>query len=156
VTDIASEQPLVRHVYTIQVPEPAEADDVRGSCGVPVIAGHYWIMPVGQAHMLVTLDISNPASPREVARFNTATDFNPHWAAADPLSSRLVVGAELGGEQGMLILDLDQASGRLNPAAGIVARNGRAGYVDLAMADWPGATGPAWGHAALFLPEPRK
>jgi hypothetical protein len=156
VTDIASDKPSVRHVYTIQVPEPAETDDVRGSCGVPVIAGSYWIMPVGQAHMLVTLDISNPASPREVARFDTATDFNPHWVAADPLSSRLVVGAELGGEQGMLILDLDKASGRLSPAAGIVARNGRAGYVDLATADWPGATGPAWGHAALFMPEPRK
>lgn len=153
VTDIASEQPAVRNVYTIQVPEPATADDVRGACGVPVIVGNYWIMPVGRAHMLVTLDISDPAHPREVARFSTAADFNPHWLAADPLSSRLVVGAELGGEQGMLILDLDKASGRLSPAAGIVAKSGRPGYIDLAIADWPGATGPAWGHAALFLPE---
>ena len=154
VTDIASEQPSVQHVYTIQVPEPTGADDIRGACGIPVIAGNYWIMPVGRAHALVTLDISDPAHPREVARFDTAPDFNPHWLAADPASSRLVVGAELGGEQGMLILDLDQASGRLTAAAGIVSADGRPGYVNLAVNDWPhGATGPAWGHAALFLPE---
>ena len=32
-------------------------------------------------------------------------------------------------------------------------RGGRAGYVDLEQQIWPhGATGAAWGHAALFLP----
>ncbi len=153
VTGIAGERPSVSHVYTIQVPEPTTPDDTRGACGVPVIAGHYWIMPVGRAHALVTLDISDPAHPREVARFDTAPDFNPHWLAADPASSRIVGGAELGGEQGMLILDLDRATGRLSPAAGIVAADGRPGYVNLAVEDWPhGASGPAWGHAALFLP----
>lgn len=153
VTGIASERPSISHVYTIQVPDPPSPDATRGACGVPAIADNFWIMPVGRAHMLVTLDISDPARPREVARFETALDFNPHWLAADPASSRLVVGAELGGEQGMLILDLDRATGRLSPAAGIVDADGRPGYVNLAVNDWPhGATGPAWGHAALFLP----
>lgn len=152
-TGVAGDSPTLTNVYTIQVPDPPKPDDTRGACGIPVIVGDYWIMPVGRAHTIVSLDISNPARPREVARLDTAVDFNPHWAAKDPASNRLVVGAELGGEQGMLLLMIDPASGRLAIDGTIAAPNGRVGYIDLGGSDWPhGATGPAWGHAALFLP----
>jgi hypothetical protein len=111
-------------------------------------------MPVGRAHRLVTFDISNPAAPREVARLETPADFNPHWSAKDHGSDRIVVGAELGGEQGMLILRLDPATGALRLDDRVRSSAGRAGYIDLALDKWPhGASGPAWGHAALFLPE---
>jgi hypothetical protein len=151
-SEIDSERPILSNVYTLQVPEPAEPNSIRGACGIPVIIGDYWIMPVGRAHTIVVLDISDPERPREVSRLNTTTEFNPHWLAKDPLSNRLVVGAELGGEQGMFILTFDASTGRLQFDQTIRSPDGRAGYIDLEAQDWPhGPSGPAWGHSALFL-----
>jgi hypothetical protein len=83
---------------------------------------------------------------------DTPTDFNPHWLAKDPRSNRLVLGAELGGEQGMIILTFDPSTGRLQFDPAIRSLAGRIGYIDLEAQDWPhGPSGPAWGHAALFL-----
>jgi hypothetical protein len=100
-TAIDTDQPQLTNVYTIQVPDPADADETRGACSIPVRIGKFWIMPVGRAHVVVVLDVSDPANPVEVSRLQTPEDFSPHWLARDPESSRLVLGAELGGEQGM-------------------------------------------------------
>lgn len=151
-TAIDSDKPQLAAVHLIDAPAPKEGD-TRGACGVPVVDGRWWVMPVGRGHRVVTFDVSNPASPREVARLDTATDFNPHWSARDPRSDRIVIGAELGGEQGMLLLRLDPATGALRLDERVRSSSGRAGYIDLALEQWPhGRTGPAWGHAALFLP----
>jgi hypothetical protein len=151
-TNIASDKPTLVNTYTIQVPEPATAGDVRGACSIPVIVGNYWIMPVGRAHTVVVLDISDPAKPKEGSRLDTPADFNPHWLAKDPRSERLVLGAELGGEQGMFILDFNSSTGQLRFDPDIPSPAGKVGYVDLTQQDWPhGSSGPAWGHAALFL-----
>lgn len=154
VTGIDSASPTVTPVLLIDAPEPKTEKETRGACGVPVVDGRWWVMPVGRAHRLVTFDISNPAAPREVARFATEADFKPHWSAKDAGSDRIVVGAELGGEQGMLILRLDPRTGALRLDDRLRSSTGRPGYIDLALEQWPhGASGPAWGHAALFLPE---
>jgi len=64
----------------------------------------------------------------------------------------LVLGAELGGEEGFYILRFDESSGRLSFDAALKGE-GQLGYVSLKNQRWPhGATGAAWGHAALFLP----
>ena len=34
------------------------------NCGVPVLAGHYWLQTVPDAHALVSLDIADPEHPR--------------------------------------------------------------------------------------------
>jgi hypothetical protein len=155
-SEIASESPALSNVYTLQVPEPTEPNGVRGACGIPVVIGRYWIMPVGRAQTIVVLDISDPLKPREVSRLDTPADFNPHWLAKDPRSDRLVVGAELGGEQGMFILTFDSSSGRLQFDPAIRSPAGRVGYLDLEAQHWPhGPSGPAWGHAALFLSDSR-
>lgn len=152
-TGIGSPAPKLALVYTLQVPDPVEKDGTRGACSIPVIVGDYWIMPVGRAQTVVVLDISNPARPREVSRLATPANFNPHWAATDPRSDRIIIGAELGGEQGMYVLRFDAKTGRLRFDPAIVSASGRMGYIDLEAIDWPhGASGPAWGHAALFLP----
>jgi hypothetical protein len=155
-SNIASDSPVLSNVYTLQVPEPTEPNSIRGACGIPVVIGQYWIMPVGRAHTIVVLDISDPVKPREVSRLDTPGDFNPHWLAKDPRSNRLVVGAELGGEQGMFVLTFDSAIGRLQFDPTIRSPDGRAGYIDLEAQNWPhGSSGPAWGHAALFLSNTR-
>ena len=120
-----------------------------------MVFGHYWINPAGKLHSVVVLDIANPASPREVFRLKTPDTFNPHWLARDPQSNRLVLGAELGGEEGFFILRFDDQTGQLtfDPA---LSGEGQAGYVSLKKPTWPhGASGAAWGHAALFLRESR-
>ena len=153
-TDVGSPEPKLHNVYTVQVPEPEKSGGTRGACSIPVIKGHYWIMPVGRAHTVVVLDISNPARPKEVSRLNFRQDFNPHWAALDPKSDRVVLGAELGGEQGMYVLRFDQRKAVLTFDERIRVPGGEPGYIDLEQQRWPhGDTGPAWAHAALFLPE---
>ena len=151
-SEIGRDTPRLDTFFALDTPPPSSPDHIRGSCGIPIVFGHYWINPVGQLHTVVVLDISNPAQPREVFRLPTPNTFNPHWLARDPQSARLVLGAELGGEEGFFILRFDEASGRLSFDPALKAE-GRAGYVSLTTQTWPhGTTGPAWGHAALFVP----
>ena len=150
-SEIGSEHPRLATRFALET-APPKPQDVRGSCGIPIVFGHYWINPVGQLHTVIVLDISNPAQPREVSRLPTRNTFNPHWLARDPQSTRLVLGAELGGEDGFFILRFDEAIGQLSydPAFN---GEGQPGYISLTTQAWPhGSTGAAWGHAALFLP----
>jgi hypothetical protein len=106
--------------------------------------GKYWIMPVGRIHSVVVLDMSNPAAPREVSRLETAADFNPHWSAKDPRSNRVIIGAELGGEQGMYMLLFDERSGKLSFDTAFRSATGKIGYIDLEAQQWQhGPSGPA-------------
>ncbi|MDQ3077261.1 MAG: beta-propeller domain-containing protein [Pseudomonadota bacterium] len=127
----------------------------RGSCGVPVLLGHWWLLPIGKEKRLATFDVSDPTSPREVASLSIP-DFAPHWLASDPKSDRLVLGAEAGGEEGMYLLRIDLSNGRTRFDDRIAGSKGRAGYLDFDRESWPhGKTGKAWAHAALFLPADR-
>lgn len=152
-SDIGNTQPRLDTFFALDTPPPPpEAGAIRGACGIPVVFGDYWINPVGQLHAVVVLDIANPATPREVFRLQTPETFNPHWLARDPQSNRLVLGAELGGEEGFYILRFDEQTGRLSFDSALQGE-GQAGYVSLKNQSWPhGSSGPAWGHAALFLP----
>jgi len=150
-SEIGTERPRLDTFFALETPPP-KPGSIRGSCGIPIVFGHYWINPVGQLHTVIVFDIADPAHPREVSRLATPNSFNPHWLARDPQSTRLVLGAELGGEEGFFILRFDETSGRLSfdPA---LKGEGQTGYVSLTTQTWPhGATGAAWGHAALFLP----
>lgn len=152
-SDIASAEPRLQTFFALDTPTPEKASSIRGSCGIPVVYGHYWINPVGQLHAVVVLDVADPSNPREVSRLTTPDGFNPHWLARDPLSNRLALGAELGGEEGFYVLRFDEKTGQLTFDAALNAE-GRPGYISLADQAWPhGATGKAWGHAALFLPK---
>jgi hypothetical protein len=152
---IASERPSLANVYTIQTPEPPRPDATRGACSIPTVIGNYWVMPVGRAHSVVVLNVSNPAAPREVSRLDTASDFNPHWSAKDPRSGRIIVGAELGGEQGMYMLLFDERTAKLRFDPSFRSSAGKLGYIDLEAQQWQhGASGPAWAHAALFIGAP--
>ncbi len=149
-------EPRLETFFALHTPAPVSgAGAIRGACGIPVVFGHYWINPVGKLHQVVVLDIADPSHPREVSRLKTPDTFAPHWLARDPNSNRLVLGAELGGEDGMFILRFNDQTGDLamDPA---FHGDGQEGYVSLKQATWPhGASGAAWGHAALFLPAAR-
>lgn len=152
-SDIASAEPRLQTLFALDTPAPRTASAIRGSCGIPVVFGNYWINPSGDLHAVVVLDITDPSNPREVSRLTTPDTFNPHWLARDPQSNRLVLGAELGGEEGYYLLRFDEKTGTLSFDAALNGE-GRPGYLSLANQTWPhGATGKAWGHAALFLPK---
>jgi hypothetical protein len=108
-TGLDTPTPALRNVYTFEVPP-----DHLGACGIPMVVGHYWVMTVGLAHMLVTLDIRTPDRPVEVSRLATDTNFRPHWLAKDPGSDRLIVGAEFGGDNRMLMARVDSETGQLS------------------------------------------
>jgi hypothetical protein len=150
-TNIAT-RPEMHNVYTIDIPVNRVGADHHAACGIPVIDGHYWVMPVGKLNMLVTLDIANPDQPREVSRLLADSSFRPHWMAKDPGSDRVIVGAENGGESRMLMARLDERTGKLTWDDTFRSRDGALG-VSFVRNRWPhGETGEAFGHAALFRP----
>ncbi len=149
-TDIETDKPQLANVFTLET--PPIPDDIRGACGIPVRVNNLWIMPVGGMNMVLVLDITDPAAPKEVFRLKTPDHFAPHWLAKDERTNRLVLGAELGGEEGMYLLRIDTKTGALSFDPLVHdAKNGD-GYLSLDREEWPhGKSGPAWAHAALFL-----
>lgn len=145
VTALERDHPVVEHVYSFEVP----ANEL-GSCGIPIVVGRYWLMAVGAAHMVVALDVRDPARPVEVSRLVADSVFRPHWLARDPRSDRFIVGAENGGENRMLMARVDSTTGRLTWDERLKSPDGQRG-VSFQRAEWPhGRTGEAFGHAALF------
>ncbi len=147
VTGLGEPEPKIANVYTIRMPpEP------MGSCGIPIVVGHYWVMAVGNLHQLVALDIQDPAHPREVSRLTADSTFRPHWLARDPGADRFIVGAENGGENRMLMARIDPASGRLSWDETFRSAEGQRG-ISFVRSRWPhGNSGEAFGHAAVFRP----
>lgn len=151
-TDVASDTPRLAHVYDIHGRDTTTTA-TRVGCSVPVVIGTHWIMPVAWSQMVVVLDVSDPGRPREMSRIALPEDFNAHWAAKDPASSRIAVGAEMGKERGIFVLRHDPVTGGLAFDPDIGSASGVPGYIDLERQAWPhGDSGPAWAHAALFLP----
>ena len=161
ITDIGKDAPDLSMVHVLKTKAAKNSSYVRGGCGIPVRIGNYWVQPVGQERTVVVLDISDPAAPREVHRLKTPRNFKPHWLAKDPLGNRLILGAEVGEEQGFFMLRIDEATGKIafdpdfnDKKKGLIFSSRRRGYISLAKQTWPhGNSGPAWGHAALFLGE---
>ena len=161
VTDIDTDAPKVSTVHTLKTKAAKTDDYIRGACGIPVRMGDYWVQPVGHLHAVVVLDISNPTDPKEVFRLKTPRTFNPHWLGKDPLGNRLVLGSELGSEQGFFMIRFDEETGALafdkafqGKQKGLLLSRKQDGYVSLDRPVWPhGETGMAFGHAAIFLSE---
>jgi len=161
VTGIETDAPNVSMVHTVKTKAAKSDDYIRGACGIPVRVGNFWVQPVGAPHVVVVLDISDPTAPKEVFRLKTPRTFNPHWLGKDPLGNRLILGSELGSEQGFFMLRFDEETGALafdkafkGKQKGLFLSRKHDGYVSFDRPAWPhGETGMAFGHAAIFLGE---
>ena len=161
VTGIDTDTPNVSMVHTLKTKAAKTDDYIRGACGIPVRVGNFWIQPVGAPHAVAVLDISDPSAPEEVFRLKTPRTFNPHWLGKDPKGNRLILGSELGSEQGFFMLRFDEETGALafdkdfkGKQKGLLLNRKHDGYVSFDRAVWPhGETGKAFGHAAMFLDE---
>jgi hypothetical protein len=102
-------------------------------------------------HSVVSLDISDPAHPREVGRLILRPDQVPHWIALEPSGRRLVITGyrELG--PWVLLADLDLATGALELDTTFKAPGAAQPGVYFGRDEWPhGRTGPALPHGAVF------
>lgn len=79
--NLAGSNPSLQHVY----------DFGYRLCEVPVVAGDYLIETMQSGHAIVSVDLRDPAHPREVSRLLLAADEYPHWLAIEPDGNRLVV-----------------------------------------------------------------
>jgi len=161
-TGFDQNKPTLKMVHALETKPSDNPRLIRGACGIPYRIGQYWIQPVGNENKLVVLDISNPAKPREVQHIYTPDDFKPHWLAKDPRGNRLVLGAEMGFEEGFYVFRFNEETGQLIFDTSFQGKRGSGwrrwfgskspGYISFDLAEWPhGKTGTAWGHAALFL-----
>ena len=82
-------------------------------CAIPVIAGDYYLVTVPAWNAVVSLDISDPAAPREVSRLTLQPDDVPHWIAISPDQRRVVVTGYAGMQHQVFIARFDPASGKL-------------------------------------------
>jgi hypothetical protein len=119
-------------------------------CAIPVVAGSYWITTVPSYPGVVSLDISDPAHPREASRLTLGDGDIPHWIALEPNHRRLVLTGYGALSTRVLLATFDPESGalaldeRFRPPGAA-----RAGF-DL-LGPWPhGGTGAGTPHGAVF------
>jgi hypothetical protein len=121
-------------------------------CAVPHVAGNLMVMPIAYGHKVVTLDISNPAKPREVASLTTDKTFYPHWVSGDPTSDRLVMTDQGDGSPRIMIANLDRATGKLTWDEKFRDAGSDKPGVSLENVSWPnGVKGKVMAHGALFI-----
>lgn len=122
-----------------------------GHCAVPVVAGRFWLQPSGPEHSVVSLDLSNPGRPREVARLTLPPDQIPHWLALEPSGRRLVITGYRELAPWVLLADLDRETGALRLDTTFKAPGAVQPGVYLGREEWPhGRSGPAVPHGAVF------
>lgn len=131
-------------------------DPKTAGCGVPLLWGKHWIMPVGDAHEFLVLDISDPRQPRVASRLAADSSFYPHWTSRDPWSNRVILTTEDPTPR-VMIARFDSLSGTLSYDERFRESPTGPPGVSFARATWPhGATGPAKPHGAIFGPPPQK
>jgi hypothetical protein len=131
----------------------SQANPRNFGCSVPVIIRHYMVMPIAYAHRYATIDIADPAHPKEVASFPTDTTFFPHWASVDPGSDRIVVTDQGDGQSVVKIMHFDAMTGRLAWDTNFKDSGATSPGVSFRRASWPnGVIGMAMPHGAVFGP----
>jgi len=122
-----------------------------GGCALPVVVGDYWVQSVPNANAVVSLDVSDPAHPREVSRATLGPRNFPHWLALDRGGGRIVVADRGDGEERLFVLTVDAESGALALDERFRTPGSDRAGVSFERAEWPhGATGPARPHGTVF------
>jgi hypothetical protein len=120
-------------------------------CAIPVVAGHYWITTVPSIPGVVSLDIADPAKPREVSRVSLDPADVPHWISLEPNTRRLVITGYGALANRVLIATFDSATGAL--ALDRRFRESGADRPGFTMSGrtWPhGGSNPGIPHGAVF------
>ncbi len=122
-------------------------------CSVPVITGHFMLMPIAYGHRYATIDIADPEHPKEVSSVSTDSTFYPHWVARDPGSDRVVVDDQGDGLPVVMIGHFNSTTGRLTWDDRFRDPGATKPGVSFMKALWPnGLKGMMMPHGAVFVP----
>lgn len=120
-------------------------------CAIPVVVGSFYLVTVPAWSAVVSLDVSDPAHPREVGRAVLGPDDVPHWIAVAPDHRRVVVTGYGAMRHRVVLLRFDPQTGGLTvddrfrePGASVP------GYV-MTGKHWPhGSDAAGIPHGAVF------
>lgn len=120
-------------------------------CAVPAIAGRYYLVTVPAWHAVVSLDISNPAKPREVSRAVLAEQDVPHWIALEPNHRRVVITGYANMMHRIVLANFDEATGRLTIDGRFREEGATEPGVRMDNKSWPhGGNSAGTPHGAVF------
>lgn len=131
VRHLASDHPTLQHIY----------DFGYRTCEVPVVVGDFLVESMQSGHAIVSLDLRDPAHPREVSRILLPPDEYPHWLALEPGGDRLAITGYGALDTRVRFATIDRRTGKLTlePAT-----------IDFTRA-WPdGWNGSAIPHGTVF------
>ncbi len=121
------------------------------NCAVPVVSGRYYLITVPAWSAVVSLDIADPAKPREVSRLTLGPDDVPHWIAIEPNQQRLVITGYKAMRTRVLIARFDATTGRLSLDERFRAAGSAEAGFRMENIMWPhGGSGAAVPHGAVF------
>jgi hypothetical protein len=119
-------------------------------CGVPLLIGRWWLMPISNAHEFVVYDVSDPRKPRRASALATDSAFFPHWMSPEAGSNRIVLSAE-GKQPSVRIVRFDSTTGTLSWDERFREKPDGPLGVRFDRAEWPhGKTGSAQPHGTVF------
>lgn len=144
VHDAETDNPRVDHIYTFEM---VDRSIILDTCALAVTFGHYWVQTVPSRHGLVTLDMTDPTNPKEVAYLFLGDGVYPHWLALEPNEQRIVLTGFGKLENSVRMISVDPETGRL----AVDLAFGDDGTTSFAGPDWPhGSTGAAAPHGSVF------
>jgi hypothetical protein len=82
-------------------------------CAIPVVVDPYYLVTVPAWSAAVSLDIRDPAAPREVSRLTLGPDDVPHWIAISADRRRVAITGYGAMRHRVLIARFNPASGEL-------------------------------------------
>jgi len=103
---LETEEPSARLVATF----PRKPDMY---CAIPLVVGNYYLVTVPAWSAVVSLDISDPAAPREVSRVALGPDDVPHWISISADQRRVAITGYGAMQHRVLIARFDPANGQL-------------------------------------------
>jgi hypothetical protein len=120
-------------------------------CAIPVVAGNYYLVTVPAWSAVVSLDITDPAAPREVSRVQLGPDDVPHWIAMSPDHRRLVITGYRGLRHRVMMARFDPATGELALDDRFREEGATAPGYAMTNKVWPhGGTADGIPHGAVF------
>jgi hypothetical protein len=121
------------------------------SCAIPVIAGHYYLVTVPAWRAVVSLDISDPAHPREVSRLAFDSAAVPHWISLEPNHRRVVITGYGSFAHRVMMASFDERTGRLALDTRFRDAGATEAGVRMDGKSWPhGGSAAAIPHGAVF------
>jgi hypothetical protein len=145
---IDTDEPAIEFVHSF----PFESYEAGDECGVPWLAGNFWIQNVEKTSSLHVLDISDPFHPVKVSELQVGKGEGPHWISGELGGNRIALtgsGPWLSGR--VLLIEMNPDTGELNFVKGFQSPGATLPGLDMNREEWPhGKNSGATPHGVVF------